>query len=242
MRTVAMSRLTRLVVCLFVVMLLPLAARADEGWYPLKADDGTIISNHRVPVELESLIEKLPGVVVLGNPRGEVTLNEFYDLNCPYCRKAAGDIDRLLRTVKELRLVLVPFPVLGIPSIQAGKVELAVRQLATPQQFYEFHRKAMAIRGVLDGRRAFAIAQSIGLDDAKVAKAANDDNEISETMIAHVRLGNALGIKATPGFVIKGVAINGYPGPKSLERIIESVEHCDKVICDAKAKMKRPSP
>ena len=214
-------------------MLVPLAARADEGWYPIKADDGTTIANHRVPVELESQIEKLPGVVVLGNPRGEVTLNEFYDLNCPYCRKAAADIEKLLRTDKELRLVLVPFPVLGIPSIQAGKVELAVQQQATPQQFYEFYRKAMASRGVMDGNRAFAIAQAIGLDDAKVAKAANG-NGLADTMIAHVRLGNALGIQATPGFVIKGVAINGYPGPKAMESLIKSVERCDKVVCDGK--------
>ena len=214
-------------------MFVPLAARADEGWYPIKADDGTTIANHRVPVELESQIEKLPGVVVLGNPRGEVTLNEFYDLNCPYCRKAAADIEKLLRTDKELRLVLVPFPVLGIPSIQAGKVELAVQQQATPQQFYEFYRKAMASRGVMDGKRAFAIAQAIGLDDAKVAKVANG-NGLADTMIAHVRLGNALGIQATPGFVIKGVAINGYPGPKAMERLIKSVERCDQVVCGGK--------
>jgi len=215
-------------------MLLPLAARAGEGWYPIKADDGAVISNHRVSAELEGLIERLPGVVVVGNPRGAITLTEFYDLNCPYCRKASADIDKLLRTVKELRLVLVPFPVLGIPSIQGGKVELAVRRIATPQQFYKFHRETMAVRGVMDGKRAFAIAQAMALDDAKVAKAANDDDEIPDTMIAHVRLGNALGIQATPGFVIKGVAINGYPGPKSFERIIKSVELCDKVICTGK--------
>jgi predicted DsbA family dithiol-disulfide isomerase len=86
----------------------------------------------------------------------------------------------------------------------------------------------------MDGKRAFAIAQAMGLDDAKVANAANDDDAISDTMIAHVRLGNALGIQATPGFVIKGVAINGYPGPKSLEGIIRSVERCDNVICQDK--------
>ena len=226
-----MPRLRRLVGCLFIVVLLSPAARADEESYPIRADDGAIIANHSVPAEVEGLIEKLPGVVVAGNPRGAVTLNEFYDLNCPYCRKASADIDKLLRTVKELRLVLVPFPVLGIPSIQGGKVELAVRQQATPLQFYEFHRKTMAVRGVMDGKRAFAIAQAMGLDDAKVAKAANDDDEIPDTMIAHVRLGNALGIQATPGFVIKGVAINGYPGPKALARIIESVERCGKVVC-----------
>lgn len=228
-----MPRLTRLIAAAFVIVLLPLAARADEGWYPIKADDGTTIANHRVPVELESQIEKLPGVVVLGNPRGEVTLNEFYDLNCPYCRKASAEIEKLLRTVKELKLVLVPYPVLGIASIQAGKVELAVQQLGTPQQFYQFYRKAMAVRGVMDANRAFAIAKSIGFDHAKVAKVADDD-KLGDIMIAHVRLGDALGIQATPGFVIKGVAINGYPGDKAMARLIDSVERCDKVVCGDK--------
>jgi protein-disulfide isomerase len=179
-------------------------------------------------------------VVVLGNPRGEVTLNEFYDLNCPYCRAASAEIEKLLRTVKELRLVLVPFPVLGMPSIQAGKVELAVLQQTTPQQFYQFYRKAMASRGVMDGSRAFAIAQAMGLDDKKVADAANGER-IVDILIAHVRLGGELGIRATPGFVIKGVAINGYPGPKALARLIDSVERCDKVVCDEKPKTQSPT-
>lgn len=228
-----MSRPTRLLLLACLIALLPLVARADEGWYPIKADDGTTIANHRVPVEIESQIEKLPGVVVLGNPHGEVTLNEFYDLNCPYCRKASGEIERLLRTVKELRLVLVPFPVLGIPSIQAGKVELAVQQLASAQKFYEFYRKAMASRGTMDGTRALAIAKAIGLDTTKVTQTANEDS-LGDIMIAHVRLGNSLGIQATPGFVIKGVAINGYPGAKSLAQIIDSVERCDNVVCRSK--------
>jgi len=228
-----MLRLARLILSTFVIVLMPLAAHADEGWYPIKADDGTTIENHRVPVELESQIEKLPGVIVLGNPHGEVTLNEFYDLNCPYCRRASAEVAELLSTVKELKLVLVPFPVLGIASIQAGKVEQAVIRLAPPKTAYAFYRKAMASRGVVDGNRAIAIAKSLGLDIGKVSKVANDKS-IPDIMIAHVRLGGALGIQATPGFVIKGVAINGYPGDKSLARVIDSVERCDKVVCDGK--------
>ena len=230
-----MSRLRRLVACFAVIVLSHAAAHAENAWYPIKADDGTVIENHRVPVEFESRIEKLPGVIVLGNPRGEVTLNEFYDLNCPFCRAAEPDIEKLLKAVKELRLVLVPFPVLGIPSIQAGRVDIAVLQQATPKQFEAFHRKTMTSRGVMGGKRAFAIAQAMGLDDKKVAEIANG-KRVTEIMISHVRLGNALGIQATPGFVIKGVAINGYPGPKALKRIVESVERCDKVVCSDEPK------
>ena len=224
-----MSVLLRLIVSLFV--LAPLAAHADEGFYPIKADDGTVIANHRVTAELESQIEKLPGVVVTGNPRGKVTLNEFYDVNCPYCRKASADIDAMLRLNPELRLVLVPFPVLGIPSIQGTRVELAVARLA-PAKFYAFHRMLDTSRGVVDGSRALAAAQAIGLDVAKVTEVANED-ALAQVMTAHVHLGDALAIQATPGFVIKGVAIVGYPGPQALAGIIESVRRCDSVICDS---------
>ena len=75
-----MSRPARLILAAILILCVPLAAAGDEGFYPIKADDGTTIANHRVPVELESQIEKLPGVVIVGNPRGKVTLHEFYDL------------------------------------------------------------------------------------------------------------------------------------------------------------------
>lgn len=226
-----MSRLTHLIVFVIFLIAAPLAAPADEGQYPLKADDGTIIANHRVPVELESQIEKLPGVIVAANPHGKVTLAEFYDLNCPYCRKASADLAELVHSNPELRLVLVPFPVLGIPSIQGSRVELAVARLVPAPKFYEFHRALYASRGVIDDNRAFAAAKAIGLDVAKVTKIANEDS-ISDIMVAHVRLGNALAIQATPGFVIKGIAILGYPGKGAIQKMIQSVQRCNNVICD----------
>lgn len=226
-----MSRRTLQIVSALFLLAASIAAHADEGWYPLKADDGTTIANHRVAAELESQIEKLPGVIVAANPHGNVTLAEFYDLNCPYCRKASADIAELVHSNPELRLVLVPFPVLGIPSIQGSRVELAVARLVPATKFYEFHRALYASRGVINDGRAFAAAKAIGLDVAKVTAIANED-AIGDVMIAHVRLGNALAIQATPGFVIKGVAILGYPGKGALQKVIQSVQRCDNVVCD----------
>ncbi|MEJ2433742.1 MAG: thioredoxin domain-containing protein, partial [Pseudolabrys sp.] len=80
---------------------------------------------------------------------------------------------------------------------------------------------------------AMAAAKAIGLDQAKVLKIANED-ALAKIMIAHVKLGDALDIQATPGFVIKGVVIVGYPGPKSLARIVDSVSRCGKVLCAGK--------
>lgn len=212
---------------LFVIA--PLTAHADNGEFPIKADDGSIIANHRVAPELESQIEKLPGTVVAANPKGKVTIAEFYDLNCPYCRKASADIDKLVASNKEVRLVLVPFPVLGIPSVLGGRVEFAVAKLA-PEKFYAFHRKLYEGRGVIDANRALAAAQDVGLEIGEVTAAANEEG-LGQKMLSHVRLGDALKIMATPGFVIKGVAIVGYPGPKALAKVVQSVERCGAVVC-----------
>jgi protein-disulfide isomerase len=221
----------RSLLALLAVAFLTIAASAQDGsWYPIKGDDGSPVINHRLPVELTSEIEALPGAVVVGNPRGDVTLVEFYDLNCPYCRKAAADMSALLAADKELRLVLVPFPVFGIPSIAAGRVELAVTRLA-PARFYEFHRKIFAGRGTVDGNRALAVTKEMGLASDAVIAAANDD-AVTDTMKAHVRLGNAMGLAATPAFVVKNVAILGYPGRTSVEAIINAVRRCDNVVCE----------
>jgi protein-disulfide isomerase len=213
-----------------LVVIAPFAGQADEGQYQIKADDGSMIANHRVSAEIESRIEKLPGIVIAGNPHGKVTLAEFYDLNCPYCRAASADIDVLLRKNPELRLVLVPFPVLGIPSIQGTRVELAVARLVPAPKFYAFHRQLDSMRGVVDGNRALAAAKAMGLDTAEVLKIANKDL-LAEVMTAHLHVGDALAIAATPGFVINGVVIVGYPGAKALAKVIQSVQRCNNVVC-----------
>jgi protein-disulfide isomerase len=195
---------------------------------PLTADNGDQIANHTV--KLPGPIDKLPGVVVAVNPNGKVTLVEFYDLNCPYCRAASTDIADMVDLDPQLRLVLVPFPVLGIPSIQAGRIELAVAKLGTPKQFYEFHRKVFAQRGTVDGYKALNIAHGLGLD-AKKLTAVGDSDEITEQMKNHVRLGDDLGLAATPSFIIGGVAVVGYPGRYRLQAIVDAMNACGKVLC-----------
>jgi protein-disulfide isomerase len=195
---------------------------------PLTGDDGQQVANHAV--KLLGPIDKLPGVVTVGNPNGKTALVEFYDLNCPYCRIASSDIADMVDLDPQLKLVLVPFPVLGIPSIAASRVELAVAKLGTQQQFYAFHRKVYAQRGVTDGARALEIAHRLGLDIKALAKL-GDSDEVTEIMKAHVRLGDSLGLAATPSFIIDGIALLGYPGRYRLQAIVDASDTCGKVVC-----------
>ena len=196
--------------------------------YPLVNDDGQRLPNHSV--KLAGPIDKLPGVVVAANPEGKTTLVEFYDLNCPFCRIASADVADMVAVDPELRLVLVPFPVLGIASIAASRVELAVAKLGTPAQFYDFHRKIYAQRGTTDRLRALDVAHGLGFDERALTKL-GDSDEITKIMKAHVALGDALGLAATPAFIIDGVAILGYPGRDELQKIVDASRTCGKVTC-----------
>jgi len=93
--------------------------------FPLTGDDGQRLPNHSV--KLLGPIDQLPGVVTVGNPGGKATLIEFYDLNCPFCRIASADIADMVDVDPQLKLVLVPFPVLGVASIAGveGGVQIA---------------------------------------------------------------------------------------------------------------------
>ncbi|GIK81124.1 MAG: DsbA family protein [Pseudorhodoplanes sp.] len=217
--------------CLLVAaVLLTAPLHAQQAQFPITGDDGRPIANHALSREQALVAERLPGAVVVANPKGDVTLVEFYDLNCPYCRRASADLDAMIKADRRLRLVLVPYPVLGIASVLAGRVELAVARTLPPETFYRFHREIYAGRGVIDGARAIATVRTLGLDEDKLLMVADSD-ELTEIMKTHARTGGALGLRATPGYVIAGVAIVGHPGRKALEQVVASVRRCGKVVC-----------
>jgi len=224
--------MSRLIFALSLVVALTSSALAQglPTQFPILNEDGSRIANHAIAAGSIAAAEKLPGAVVAANPKGDVTLVEFYDLNCPYCRRASADVEALLQADKKLRLVLVPFPVLGIPSILAGRVEIAVSRMLPPNEFYRYHRALYAGRGVIDGQRALSAASGFKLDLQKVLEAANEDG-ITDIMKAHVRFADTLTLKATPSYLIGDVAIQGHPGRKSLKGVIDQVRQCGKAVC-----------
>lgn len=217
---------------LTVLFVMPLVAAAQEfgpAQFAIKADDGGPMSNHALDAAEIAQVEKLPGLVDATTAKGNVTLYQFYDLNCPYCRAAAADVDKLINTDPALHLVFVPYPVLSVQSVEGSRVELAVRELA-PQRFLEFHRKVYAGRGVIDGARALAVTDAMGLDRKKITEIA-DTQRVTDTMITHSKVGSALKLVATPAYVVQGVAIVGHPGLEPLRNIVASVRRCKAVVC-----------
>jgi protein-disulfide isomerase len=218
-----------LVLTLMLVSVVAEAQQFGPAQFPIKDDDGDPISNHALSAGQMKQVAGLPGLVEVSG-KGDVTLYQFYDLNCPFCREAAADVDELIRTDQALRLVFVPYPVLSVQSVAGARVELALRELGTPKQFLEFHRKIYAGRGVIDGERALAVVQAMGFDRQKIIDAANAQR-VTATMTAHAKLGTALKLMATPAYVVAGVAILGHPGLEPLRKVIASVRRCKAVVC-----------
>ena len=92
-----------------------------------------------------------------------MTLLQFYDLNCPYCREAAADIDALVRSDEKLKLVFVPYAVLSVASVRGAMVEIAAAKQLTPEQYLDFHKRIYANRGTIDGAAGAGGMRDAGL-------------------------------------------------------------------------------
>jgi len=168
--------------------------------------------------------------MVLGNPKGDVTLVEFFDYNCGYCKRALSDNMRLLEQDKGLRLVLKEFPVLGQGSVEASQVATAIRPQLKPEQELAFHTKLLTSRGPVDKARALEVVKEIGLDPAKVAKDMTQP-AVATNIQESLALADQLGLTGTPSFVLGGEVIVGAVGYDELKEKISSVRKCGRASC-----------
>ncbi len=157
--------------------------------------------------------------VVLGNPAGDVTLVEFFDYNCGFCKRALGDLHALLETDKNLRVVMKEFPILSAGSLGAARVSLGV---AKQGKYMDFHSALMNARGQANEERALAIAEKLGLDMKKL-KADMNEKEVMGAITSAAVLARELGINGTPAYIIDGAIISGAVGVEALRGQIAKV-------------------
>src|SRR6202040_324939 len=143
-----------------------------------------------------------PRQVTIGNHQGDVTLVEFFDYNCGYCKRAMTDMLEIMKEDPKLRVVLKEFPVLGPGSVEAAQVAVAVRmQDKGGKKYLEFHQKLLGGRGQADKARALAVAKEIGLDMGRLEKDLKSD-EVTASIAESMKLAEALGLNGTPSYVI----------------------------------------
>jgi protein-disulfide isomerase len=162
--------------------------------------------------------------VVLGNPNGNVTLVEFFDYNCTYCRRAQADMQKLIEADPNLRIVLKEFPVLGDGSVEAAKVAVAVH-LTAPDKYGAFHDELLGEPGQVNAERALAVATDVGVDAAAV-KAKMESDEVKDTIAEVYDLAGKLNLSGTPSYVTRKEVIVGAVGYDALKGKIEEARAC----------------
>ena len=167
---------------------------------------------------------------VVGNPAGDVTLVEFFDYNCGYCKQSLGDIQGLIKGDPKLRIVLMDLPVLGPDSFEASKVALAAKAQLSGDKLFEYHTRLLATRGKIGGERATAVAREMGLDLNRLQKDANGP-EVAAALNDNRRLAERLSINGTPAFIIGEEVIPGAVGAGPLRQAIAGMRQCGHAIC-----------
>ncbi|MBD8875723.1 DsbA family protein [Roseibium polysiphoniae] len=167
--------------------------------------------------------------VVLGNPDGDVTLVEFFDYNCGYCKRAYGDMVRLMEEDDNLKIVLKEFPVLGQGSVEAAQVAVAVNSVA-PAKYADFHEALLLQRGQANRASALKAATDIGLSEEELGAVLVTD-EAGQTIEEVYSLANRLGLTGTPSYVIGEEVVMGAVGYDQLKSKISSMRNCGETTC-----------
>jgi protein-disulfide isomerase len=157
-----------------------------------------------------------PASPIDGNPAGDVTMVEFFDYNCPYCRRVAGPVRETIAADPQLRVVYKELPILGPNSVIAAKAALAAHRQG---RYVAFHDALMQAKGVADEASALRIAAEIGLDMERL-KADMADPAIQSAIDRNLKLAQALRIAGTPGFVIGDQILRSATDTATLRNLV----------------------
>jgi protein-disulfide isomerase len=157
-----------------------------------------------------------PDTPIAGNPNGDVSLVEFFDYRCPYCKQVEPSLEALLGEDRQLRLVYKEFPVLGPESVTASKAALAARKQG---KYDAFHRAMMTLKGQINETAVYKTAESVGVDVDRL-KRDMAAPEIARALKANTELADALDIRGTPGFIVGNEIVPGAIDLASLKQLI----------------------
>ncbi|AUM75426.1 DsbA family protein [Paracoccus jeotgali] len=169
-----------------------------------------------MPAELRKALERNPATPVLGNPKGDVTLTEFFDYNCPFCRKNMKDVQRLINEDKQLRVVFREWPVFGEGSMFATKASLAsLRQ----GKYWAFHSAMMTMTGRAEEATVLRAARQVGLDIDKL-RADMEKREILDQIYETMDLADTMMLTGTPSFIAGHEAAFGKLSLSDLKSLV----------------------
>ena len=157
-----------------------------------------------------------------GNPQGDITLVEFMDYKCGYCRRAVDEVAGLLEADGNIRFVLKEFPILGEDSVTASRFALATKQIEGDAAYKSAHDALMAYDGSMTDAGLTRLADSLGFD-ANAIIAAMDSDTVSEAIAANRALGQRLRLRGTPSFVMDDRMMRGFVPQAAMAEIAAEI-------------------
>ena len=154
-----------------------------------------------------------------GNPDGDVTVVEFMDYRCTYCKKAYEEVAQLLDQDGKIRFVVKEFPILGQESELSARFAVAVKQVAGDEPYEKIHDALMGFRGAITLESLSRLAKDQGLDAEPILKRMNEE-EVTAVLRANHQLAARMGISGTPAFVIGGDMLRGYAPLSAMQQIV----------------------
>ncbi len=160
--------------------------------------------------------------IVGGNPDGDITIVEFMDYRCGYCRKAHPEVTELLETDGNIRFVVKEFPILGEQSVLASRFAIAVAAVEGDEAYWDVHDELMTLRGEVSEQGLSDMSEEKGWDTRSIFTEMNSPK--TEQIIAENRaLAQRLQINGTPSFVFQDEMVRGYVPLDGMQEIVAKV-------------------
>lgn len=157
--------------------------------------------------------------LVLGNPEGDITIVEFMDYRCGFCRRAHPEVMDLIELDGNIRLVVKEFPILGEQSVLAARFAIATRIAHGDAAYFDVHDALMQMRGDVSEPALIALAEGLGHDSAAILRAMSDP-VVQATIAYNQALGQRLSISGTPSFVFGDQMVRGYVPLGDMQQIV----------------------
>lgn len=157
-----------------------------------------------------------------GNPNGDITIIEFLDYRCGYCRKAHNTIQKLIRSDENIKLIIKEYPILGEQSTLAARLAISVLQQSGPLKYELLHKKLMTKNISLDQQNIQKILKDLKITPNDVINHLYS-KEVTETLKSTRALGQKLKISGTPTFIIEENIIRGYVNFDQMKEIIKEI-------------------
>ena len=177
-------------------------------------------------VQNKNAIFQAPTDFVLGDPKGDISVVEFFDYNCGWCKRAVDELMKLSKADPKVRIVMKEFPIFGENSIIAAKAAMASQKQG---KYWDFHMALMKERQVTKDN-VFSIAQKVGLDVEKL-KADMADPAYDAAIKTTSGLAQALGIEGTPGFVVDSKVNVGFLPADGLQQLVTETRKTGCQVC-----------